>query len=65
VAENPAEGWYQISLAQRMDNQQQLKSAGDYLAKAAAKLSPTQMTQLKARVDADAAANTAAAASGS
>ena len=22
VAENPAEGWYQISLAQRMDNQQ-------------------------------------------
>ena len=65
VAENPAEGWYQISLAQRMDNQQQLKSAGDYLAKAAAKLSPTQMAQLKARVDADAAANTAAAASGS
>ncbi|RDJ00385.1 sel1 repeat family protein [Dyella solisilvae] len=55
VAENPAEGWYQISLAQRMDSQQQLKTAGDYLAKAAAKLSTTQLTALKARVDADAA----------
>ncbi|WP_109124177.1 tetratricopeptide repeat protein [Dyella sp. C11] len=59
VAENPAEGWYQISLAQRMDNQQQLKSAGDYLAKAAAKLTPAQLTQLKARVDADVGAQTA------
>jgi TPR repeat protein len=63
VAENPSEGWYQITLAQRMDNQQQLKSASDYLAKASAKLTPAQLTQLKARVDADAGA--AAAASGS
>jgi len=55
VAENPAEGWYEISLAQRMDNQQQLKTAADYLAKASAKLTPAQLTQLKARVDADAA----------
>jgi len=63
VAENPAEGWYQISLAQRMDNQQQLKSAADYLAKASAKLTPTQLAQLKARVDADAGAATAASGS--
>lgn len=56
IAENPAEGWYQISLAQRMDNQQQLKSAADYLAKASAKLTPAQLAQLKARVDADAGA---------
>jgi len=55
VAENPSEGWYQISLAQRMDSQQQLKTANDYLAKAAAKLTPAQLAQLKARVDADAA----------
>jgi TPR repeat protein len=55
VAENPAEGWYQISLAQRMDNQQELKSANDYLAKAAAKLTTAQLTELKVRVDADAA----------
>ncbi|AIF49322.1 tetratricopeptide repeat protein [Dyella japonica] len=54
IAENPAEGWYQISLAQRMDSQQQLKTAGDYLAKAAAKLSSAQLTELKVRVDADA-----------
>ncbi|WP_198670295.1 tetratricopeptide repeat protein [Dyella sp. C9] len=52
VAENPAEGWYQISLAQRMDSQQQLKTAHDYLSKAAAKLTPAQLQQLKARVDA-------------
>lgn len=63
VAENPAEGWYQISLAQRMDNQQQLKSAADYLAKASAKLTPAQLAQLKARVDADAGAATAASGS--
>lgn len=55
VAENAAEGWYQISLAQRMDNQQQLKTAADYLAKASAKLTPAQLAQLKARVDAEAA----------
>jgi TPR repeat protein len=55
VAENPAEGWYQISLAQRMDNQRGLTSSGGYLAKAAAKLTPAQLAQLKARVDADAA----------
>lgn len=54
VAENPSEGWYQISLAQRMDNQQQLKTAADYLTKAAAKLTPGQLAQLKARVDAEA-----------
>ncbi|ULU25147.1 tetratricopeptide repeat protein [Dyella terrae] len=55
IAENPAEGWYQISLAQRMDSQQQLKSAADYLAKAEAKLTTAQLTELKVRVDADAA----------
>ncbi|QNK02688.1 tetratricopeptide repeat protein [Dyella telluris] len=55
VAENPAEGWYQISLAQRMDSQKELGSAGDYLARAAAKLTPSQLTELKGRVDADAA----------
>ncbi|RAO77027.1 tetratricopeptide repeat protein [Dyella jiangningensis] len=55
VAENLAEGWYQISIAQRMDSQQGLASAGGYLAKAAAKLTPAQLAQLKARVDADAA----------
>jgi uncharacterized protein len=55
VAENPSEGWYQISLAQRMDSQQQLKSAADYLAKASAKLTTAQLTELKVRVDADAA----------
>ena len=55
IAENPAEGWYQISLAQRMDSQQQLKSAADYLAKAEAKLNTAQLTELKVRVDADAA----------
>lgn len=59
IAENPAEGWYEISLAQRMDNQQQLKSAADYLAKASAKLTPAQLAQLKARVDADAGAASA------
>lgn len=63
IAENPAEGWYEISLAQRMDSQQQLKSAADYLAKASAKLTPTQLAQLKARVDADAGAATAASGS--
>lgn len=62
IAENPAEGWYQISYAQRMDNQQQLKSAGDYLAKAAAKLSPAQIEQLKTRVNTDAPAMAAAPA---
>lgn len=55
VAQNAAEGWYQISLAQRMDSQQELGSAGDYLARAAAKLTPAQLTELKARVDVDAA----------
>lgn len=55
VAENPAEGWYQISLAQRMAGQQAMASSGGYLAKAAAKLTPAQLAQLKARVDADAA----------
>lgn len=55
VAENPAEGWYQISLAQRMDSQKELSSAGGYLAKAAAKLTAAQLTELKGRVDADAA----------
>lgn len=53
VAENPAEGWYEISLSQRMDSQQQLKSAADYLARASAKLTPAQLAQLKARVEAD------------
>lgn len=62
IAENPGEGWYQISLAQRMDNQQQLKTAGDYLAKAAAKLTTAQLTELKVRVDADAAKFAAAPA---
>jgi uncharacterized protein len=52
VAENPAEGWYQVALAQRMDSQQQLKTANDYLSKAATKLTPAQLDQLKARVDA-------------
>jgi len=64
VAENPSEGWYQISLAQRMDSQQQLKTASDYLAKAAAKLTTAQLTELKVRVDAD-AAKFAAAPTGS
>ena len=61
IAENPAEGWYEISLAQRMDNQQQLKTAADYLAKASAKLTPTQLAQVKARVDAAAGAASAPA----
>jgi TPR repeat protein len=55
VAEDAAEGWYQIALAQRMDSQQQLKSAGDYLSRAAARLTPAQLDRLKARVDADSA----------
>lgn len=55
VAENPSEGWYEISLAARMDSQQQLKTANDYLAKAEAKLTPAQLAQLRTRVDAAAA----------
>ncbi len=55
VAPNPAEGWYEISLAQRMEGTQGMASSGDYLAKAASKLTTAQLAQLKARVDADAA----------
>lgn len=38
-----------------MEGTQGMASSGDYLAKAASKLTTAQLAQLKARVDADAA----------
>ncbi len=56
VAADPARGWYELATAERMDNQHELKSAADYMSRAAAQLSPERVKELRAKVDAEAAA---------
>lgn len=61
VAADPARGWYELATAERMDNQHELKSAADYMSRAATQLSPERLKELRAKVDADAAAAAKAA----
>ncbi|WP_243050071.1 tetratricopeptide repeat protein [Dyella sp. RRB7] len=64
VAADPARGWYELATAQRMDNQHELKSAVDYMSRAATQLSPERLKELRAKVDADAAAAKATGSTG-
>lgn len=56
IEKNPEQAWYHLAVAERMDNQHQLKSVADYMSKAATQLSPEQLNELRSKVDHDVAA---------
>ncbi|WP_430391324.1 tetratricopeptide repeat protein [Dyella sp. 20L07] len=56
VPADPARAWYELAVAERMDDQHQLKSVADYMSKAATQLSPERLKELRAKVDSDVAA---------
>lgn len=64
IAADPARGWYELATAERMDSQHELKSAADYMSRAAAQLSPERLKELRAKVDAESAAAKAAGTTG-
>jgi hypothetical protein len=48
-----AKGWYELAIAERMDNKHQLLHVAAYMSTAATQLSTAQLSELKAKVDRD------------
>jgi uncharacterized protein len=51
VDRDAAKGWYELAIAERMDNSHQLRHVADYMSTAATQLSTAQLSELKERVD--------------
>jgi uncharacterized protein len=57
IDRDAAKGWYELAMAEHMDNNHQLRHVADYMSTAATQLSTAQLSELKAKVDRDASSH--------